>query len=151
MKFSRRLGGVRRGRAPFLNVATAHPSREQDRDRPENAFAVLKCKAATLSKGGDAGRVDRWPLWASPRCASGWSWLRPDGEKPPRRTAGAGRGACEGRQNAAVIGGDAPSYYLKQFALQGVLDVFGSAPAMRIELNVEVVGRPPKSPGQSVS
>jgi hypothetical protein len=30
--------------------------------------------------------------------------------------------------------------YLKQLALQGVLDVLGSNPAMGIELNVEVVG-----------
>jgi hypothetical protein len=37
-----------------------------------------------------------------------------------------------------VVRGSAPSYYLKQLALRGVLDVLGSAGAACIELNVEV-------------
>jgi len=43
--------------------------------------------------------------------------------------------------NRVVIGGSAPSYYLKQLALGGARDVLGSA-ANRIELNVEVSGNP---------
>jgi hypothetical protein len=42
-----------------------------------------------------------------------------------------------------VVRGCVLSYYLKQLALQGVLDVLGSAAAMAIELNVEVGGRSP--------
>jgi hypothetical protein len=38
-----------------------------------------------------------------------------------------------------VVRGRVGSYYLKQLALQGVLDVLGPTPMMRIELNVEVV------------
>ena len=52
--------------------------------------------------------------------------------------------------NRIVIRGRAPSYYLKQLALQGVLDVLGSAGAMRIELNVEVVGSPSKSKAEGL-
>jgi len=44
-----------------------------------------------------------------------------------------------------VIRGGAPCYYLKQLALQGVLDVLGSARAIRIELNVRVPGSPAMS------
>jgi hypothetical protein len=40
--------------------------------------------------------------------------------------------------------GRAPSYYVEQLALQGVLDVIESAGAMRTELNIQV-GSPPKS------
>ena len=40
--------------------------------------------------------------------------------------------------SGVVIRGWAPCYYLKQLALQGVLDVIGSARAIRIELNVRV-------------
>jgi hypothetical protein len=43
----------------------------------------------------------------------------------------------------------APSYYMEQLALQGVLDLVGSAGAMRIQLNVEVSG-PPTSGGGAV-
>jgi hypothetical protein len=43
--------------------------------------------------------------------------------------------------NRVVIGGSAPSFYLKQLALRGARDVLGSA-ANRIELNVEVSGSP---------
>jgi hypothetical protein len=39
---------------------------------------------------------------------------------------------------AVVIRGRAPTYYLKQLALQGVLDRLGPAAEMRIELNIEV-------------
>ena len=39
-----------------------------------------------------------------------------------------------------VVHGCVLCYYLKQLALQGVLDVLGSNAAMGIELNVEVVG-----------
>jgi hypothetical protein len=46
--------------------------------------------------------------------------------------------------NLVVIRGRAPSYYLEQLALQGVLDVTESAGAMRIELNIRV-SSPPKS------
>ena len=37
-----------------------------------------------------------------------------------------------------VVSGCAPSYYLKQLALVGVLDVLGSDDSTQIELNVEV-------------
>jgi hypothetical protein len=53
--------------------------------------------------------------------------------------------------NQVVIRGRAPSYYVEQLALQGVLDVVEYDGAMRIELNVQV-GSPPKNanggPGQ---
>ena len=42
-----------------------------------------------------------------------------------------------------VVRGCVPCYYLKQLAIQGALDVLGSAPAMRIQPNVEVVGSSP--------
>jgi hypothetical protein len=42
--------------------------------------------------------------------------------------------------NRVVIRGKAGCYYLKQLALQAALDALGAASAMRIELNVEVVG-----------
>jgi hypothetical protein len=40
--------------------------------------------------------------------------------------------------NLVVVRGRAPSYYIEQLALQGVLDVIESAGAMRIELNIQV-------------
>jgi hypothetical protein len=46
--------------------------------------------------------------------------------------------------NRVIVRGRASSYYVEQLALQGVLDVIGSAGAMRIELNIQV-GSPPKS------
>jgi hypothetical protein len=42
--------------------------------------------------------------------------------------------------SGVVIRGWTPCYYLKQLALQGVLDVIGSACAIRIELNLRVPG-----------
>jgi hypothetical protein len=44
-----------------------------------------------------------------------------------------------------VIRGHAPSYYLKQLALQGVLDVIDSKEAGIVEFNVEVAASSPKS------
>ena len=44
--------------------------------------------------------------------------------------------------NRVVLRGCAPSYYLKQLALQGVLEVLDSSAAMRHELSVEVVVSP---------
>ncbi len=41
--------------------------------------------------------------------------------------------------NRVIIRGRAPSYYVEQLALQGVLDVIESAGAMRIELNILVI------------
>jgi hypothetical protein len=38
-----------------------------------------------------------------------------------------------------VVRGCAPSHYVKQLALVGVLDVLGCHDSMQIELNVEVV------------
>ena len=46
--------------------------------------------------------------------------------------------------NRVVLRGCAPSHYLKQLALQGVLEVLDSSAAMRNELSVEVVGSPSK-------
>jgi hypothetical protein len=46
--------------------------------------------------------------------------------------------------NRVLVRGRAPSYYVEQLALQGVLDVIESAGAMRIELNIQV-GSPPRS------
>jgi hypothetical protein len=45
-------------------------------------------------------------------------------------------------EGVVVVHGCAPCYYLKQLALQGVLDVLGSCGATRIELYVEVVDNP---------
>jgi hypothetical protein len=47
-----------------------------------------------------------------------------------------------------IVRGRAPSYYVEQLALQGVLDLVGSAGAMRIQLDVEV-GGPPTSAGEA--
>ena len=44
-----------------------------------------------------------------------------------------------------VVRGRASSYYLKQLALQGALDVIGFGSATKIEFNVEVEARPPGS------
>jgi hypothetical protein len=43
--------------------------------------------------------------------------------------------------NLVVVRGRAPSYYLKQLALQGVLELIESGPK-RIELNIHVVESP---------
>ena len=42
---------------------------------------------------------------------------------------------------AVVIHGAVPSYYVKQLTLRGVLDVIGSAPSTRVELDVHVMER----------
>ena len=42
--------------------------------------------------------------------------------------------------DTVVIRGCAPCYYVKQLALQGVLDVIGSLRTSRVELNVQVPG-----------
>ena len=47
-----------------------------------------------------------------------------------------------------IVRGRAPSYYVEQLALQGVLEVVGSAGAMRVQLHVEV-GSPPTSTGEA--
>jgi hypothetical protein len=46
--------------------------------------------------------------------------------------------------NRVIVRGRAPSYYVEQLALQGVLDVIESGGAMRIDLDIQV-GSPPKS------
>jgi len=46
-----------------------------------------------------------------------------------------------------VIRGFTASYYLKQLALQGVLDVLGGPGARNLEFNVQVVANPPKPGG----
>jgi hypothetical protein len=43
-----------------------------------------------------------------------------------------------------VINGCAPCYYLKQLALQGVLDVIGPVDIMQIELDVQLLVNPPR-------
>jgi hypothetical protein len=45
--------------------------------------------------------------------------------------------------NRVIVRGRAPSYYVEQLALRGVIDVIEPAGAMRIELNIQV-GSPPK-------
>ena len=51
--------------------------------------------------------------------------------------------------NQVVIRGRAPSYYVEQLALQGVLDLVESSGTIRIELNIQV-GNPPKSPREAL-
>ena len=51
--------------------------------------------------------------------------------------------------NLVVVRGRAPSYYVEQLALQGVLDLVGPAEAMRIQLNIQV-GGPPTLAGAAV-
>jgi hypothetical protein len=51
----------------------------------------------------------------------------------------------EVKDNEIVIHGRAPSYYLKQLALQGVLDVIDSAHATRVQIDVQVPERPARS------
>jgi hypothetical protein len=46
--------------------------------------------------------------------------------------------------NLVVVRARAPSYYVEQLALQGVLDVTEPAGTMRIELDIQV-GSPPNS------
>lgn len=53
------------------------------------------------------------------------------------------------RHNLVIVRGRAPSYYVEQLALQGVLDLVGSAGAMRIQLNIQV-GGPPTLAGEAV-
>ena len=48
-----------------------------------------------------------------------------------------------------IVRGLAPSYYVKQLALQGVLDLVEPSGAMRIRLNIQV-GGPPTSAGGAV-
>ena len=47
--------------------------------------------------------------------------------------------------NRVVVRGRAPSYYVEQLALQGVLDVIGSAHAMPIDLDIQVSSYPKSS------
>jgi hypothetical protein len=44
--------------------------------------------------------------------------------------------------NRVIVHGRAPSYYVEQLALHGVLDLVESAGAFGIELNVQVVSSP---------
>jgi hypothetical protein len=44
------------------------------------------------------------------------------------------------RHDLVIVCGRAPSYYVEQLALQGVLDLVEPAEAMRIQLNVQVGG-----------
>jgi hypothetical protein len=46
--------------------------------------------------------------------------------------------------NLVVVRGRAPSYYVEQLALQGVLEVTAPSGAMRIEVDIQV-GSPPGS------
>jgi hypothetical protein len=48
-----------------------------------------------------------------------------------------------------IVRGRAPSYYVEQLALQGVLDLVEASGAMRIQLNIQV-GGPPMSAGEAV-
>jgi hypothetical protein len=48
-----------------------------------------------------------------------------------------------------IVRGCAPSYYVEQLALQGVLDLVEPSGAMRIQLNIQV-GGPPTSAGEAV-
>jgi transketolase len=48
-----------------------------------------------------------------------------------------------------IVRGLAPSYYVEQLALQGILDLIEPSGAMRIQLNIQVVGSP-TSAGEAV-
>jgi hypothetical protein len=48
-----------------------------------------------------------------------------------------------------IVRGRAPSYYVQQLALQGVLDLVASSGAMRIQVNIQV-GGPPTSAEEAV-
>ena len=62
-----------------------------------------------------------------------------------QRTSGRVRALeVEMTDDRVIVRGRAPSYYIQQLALQGVLDVIEPAGAVRIELNIQV-GSPPKS------
>ena len=52
-------------------------------------------------------------------------------------------------QDLIIVRGCAPSYYVEQLALQGVLDLVEPSGAMRIQLNIQV-GGPPTSGGGTV-
>ena len=49
-----------------------------------------------------------------------------------------------------IVRGRAPSYYVEQLALQGVLDLVEPSGAMRIQLNIQVGGPPRLGRGSSV-
>jgi len=44
-----------------------------------------------------------------------------------------------------VVHGCTSSYYVKQLALQGVLDVLGSADSVRVDLDIEVASIAPRA------
>jgi hypothetical protein len=44
--------------------------------------------------------------------------------------------------DTVIVRGRAPSYYLKQLALQGVLDVLAANRSMQIKSQIEVAGSP---------
>jgi hypothetical protein len=46
-----------------------------------------------------------------------------------------------------IVRGRAPSYYVQQLALQGVLDLVAPSSAMRIQLNIHVGGPPTSAEG----
>ena len=52
-------------------------------------------------------------------------------------------------QDLVIVRGRAPSYYVEQLALQGILDLVEPSGAMRIQLNIQV-GGPPTSAGGTV-
>ena len=53
------------------------------------------------------------------------------------------------RHDLVIVRGRAPSYYMEQLALQGVLDLVEPSGAMRIQLNIQV-GDLPTSAGGAV-
>ena len=52
-------------------------------------------------------------------------------------------------QDLIIVRGCAPSYYVEQLALQGVLDLVEPSGAMRIQLSIQV-GGPPTSAGGTI-
>ena len=50
-------------------------------------------------------------------------------------------------QDLIIVRGCAPSYYVEQLALQGVLDLVEASGAMRIQLNIQVGGSPTSAGG----
>jgi hypothetical protein len=62
------------------------------------------------------------------------------------RTGGRVRGLkVEVSDDRVLIQGRTASFHLKQLAIQGILEVVGSHCTRRIEHNIQVDGKPPKS------
>jgi hypothetical protein len=118
------------------------------------AFSLGKAAVERCADGGPNGRREQWLVAAGEVALLTKREVRPwpaEREEAIKRRIVQRTGRRIQKLTVEMIGnrvricGCASCYHVKQLALQGALDVLGSDDAARIELNVEVEARPPKS------